>query len=378
MEAQRRAGFEVSVACSGNQYSEMICNSGFKLYPIPFKRSYNLFAHYTAYRHLRRLFTSEKFTIVHTHTPIASIIGRYAAQRSKVPVILYTAHGFYFHDDMKPWMKIFHVIMERRAQKNCDFLFTQSREDYQSAITNNIAPKGCIQAIGNGVNLNKFHPLVKYSDNQKSLRNEVGLRPDIGPIIILIGRLVREKGYHEFFRAFASISVNYPKAHAVVVGMALPSDHDACATDIHCLVEKLNIQDRISFLGMRQDVHRLMALGDIYCLPSWREGMPRSIIEAMATGIPVIATDIRGSRELVVHGVTGLLSPVRDHNKLVASMDILMRDVEMRKRMGEAGRRRAVEYYDERIVIKEQLDRMKVILAEKGIRWPRIDHDNKL
>ena len=102
--------------------------------------------------------------------------------------------------------------------------------------------------------------------------------------------------------------------------------------------------------------------------------MPRSIIEAMATGIPVVATDIRGSRELVVNGVTGLLVPVRDYHKLAASIDILMSDVEMRKRMGDAGRKRAEEYYDERIVIKKQVDCMKVILAEKGIKWPGIDN----
>jgi len=106
--------------------------------------------------------------------------------------------------------------------------------------------------------------------------------------------------------------------------------------------------------------------------------MPRSIIEAMATGVPVIATDIRGSRELVVNGVTGLLVPVRDHDKLAASIDMLIRDVEMRKRMGDAGRKRAEEYYDEKIVIKRQLDRMKVILAEKGIKWPGVDNYNML
>jgi glycosyltransferase involved in cell wall biosynthesis len=370
MDSQRKAGFEVAVACSGDQYAHAIRNAGFDLYPIPFERSYNLAAHVVAYRCLKKLFARKSFSVVHTHTPVASMIGRIAAQRSEIPVILYTAHGFYFHDEMNPWVRKTHILLERFAQKKCDHLFTQSMEDYKTAVIEGIAPGKSAEAIGNGVNLEIFNPSRKMDSGLDEIRENLGLGQADGPVVVMIGRLVREKGYIEFFRAFSSIAGKYPGARAVVIGEALPSDHDNLADEIHKLLDELEIRDRIVFTGLRDDVPRLMALGDIYCLPSWREGLPRSIIEAMAAGLPVIATDIRGCREEVVDGETGLLVPVRDPVSLAEALDRLLQDKELRIHMGLAGRKRAEKLFDEKDVIEKQKIRLREILARKNIDWP--------
>src|SRR5690349_9309768 len=108
MRAQRAAGFDVRLACAPGKYVSEIIDEGFSVYPIPFHRSFNLWAHAAAYHKLHRLLKWRRFTVVHCHTPVASLIARPCARRAGVPVVLYTAHGFYFHDGMRPWVRRAH------------------------------------------------------------------------------------------------------------------------------------------------------------------------------------------------------------------------------------------------------------------------------
>src|SRR5688572_20904391 len=140
MRAQRAAGFDVHLACAPGRYVHEITDEGFSFYPIPFRRSLNLLAHVNAAQKLRRLLQWRKFTVVHAHTPVASLIARPVARRAGVPIVIYTAHGFYFHDEMRSWLRGFHVRLERRAQRHADFLFTQSSEDLETAVREGIAP----------------------------------------------------------------------------------------------------------------------------------------------------------------------------------------------------------------------------------------------
>jgi glycosyltransferase involved in cell wall biosynthesis len=138
------------------------------------------------------------------------------------------------------------------------------------------------------------------------------------------------------------------------IGGALPSDHDDSTQAFMARLRELGIASHFRFCGFRDDVPALLSLCSLYTLPSWREGMPRSILEAMAMGLPVVATDIRGCREEVVEGVTGYLVPVRDPRALAGRfLDVLMRPDEAR-RLGEASRRRAVEEFDSRLVLERQ------------------------
>ena len=171
-------------------------------------------------------------------------------------------------------------------------------------------------------------------------------------VVVVIGRLDAEKGYPELLAAAARID-----AHLWVIGERLPSDHAgsvdaafAAAEDDPALAPRLRV------LGARDDVPDLLAAADMFVLPSHREGMPRSIIEAMMSGLPVVATDIRGSREEVVDGETGLLVPVGDVAALAAALGRLAGDADLRRRMGAAGAARARALYDERKVIARQLD----------------------
>ncbi len=369
MRAQREAGFDVHLACApGNELSRITVEN-FPVYPIPFRRSMNIWSHRQAYRRLLKLLRDRQFSIVHAHTPIAAMIARFAARRAGVPLIIYTAHGFYFHEGMRPSVRRAHIWLEKVAQKRADFLFTQSREDLDDAIKEGIAPRERAMAIGNGVDIRLFDAAQHSAAAREATRKELGLL-GAGPIVTIIGRLVREKGYFEFLEAMAQVYAACPGARALVIGDALPSDHDDSAAAIRKRATELGLGHVVNFVGLRSDVPRLLAASDIFCLPSWREGMPRSIIEAMASGLPVVATKIRGSREEVIDGQTGILAEVRDASGLAGAILRLAGDAELRRRMGEAGRRRAAEHYDERVVIERQLSCMRGLMRDKNLRWP--------
>lgn len=172
----------------------------------------------------------------------------------------------------------------------------------------------------------------------------------------MVGRQVAEKGYLELFQAMENVADN---VRLWIVGDRLPSDHAASISDAVQRVEAHpTLKDQVSFLGYRGDVDRLMRAADIFTLPSHREGMPRSIIEAMMSARPVVATDVRGSREEVVDGETGFLFPVHDAEQLAEALSKLASDAPLRARMGKKGHERAMELYDEAKVVQRQMDHL--------------------
>ena len=229
-----------------------------------------------------------------------------------------------------------------------DLLFTQSSEDASNAASLNIMNKQRIFDIGNGVDTNRFNPSIVYQVNDLDLPNDK-------LVIGMVSRLVQEKGIVEFLEAALTLALNYPNVMFLLVGSRLPSDYDL-SVDVAITDAKNVLGSRLVLAGEREDIPALLANMDIFCLPSWREGMPRSIIEAMMMELPVIATNIRGSREEVIDGETGFLTPVRDVNLLYEKLEYLVNNPNIRARMGQSGRNRAMKLYDEDEVIRRQLE----------------------
>jgi len=345
MRAEQAAGHEVVGVCSDGPWLEKVTAEGLRTVPISIARNLNPFRHWASYCRLVRLFRDERFDMVHVHTPIAALLGRLAARRAGAGRIVYTAHGFYFHERMAPWKRALFVALEKWGGRHTDILFTQAEEDAESARRLGLCRGGVIEAIGNGVDPARFSPAADGGEARARLRAELDT-PEDAVVIMMTGRMVAEKGYPELFAAMAGQDVILWAA-----GERLASDH---AAPIGAGVLPSNVR----LLGHRQDVPDLLRAADIFTLPSHREGMPRSIIEAMMVGLPVIATDIRGSREEVVADETGLLVPVADKKALAAAIGELSGDAARRGRMGEAGRRRALELYDESEVIARQMNRL--------------------
>jgi glycosyltransferase involved in cell wall biosynthesis len=362
-------GFEVCAACSETVFLEPLRARGLRCEALPIERSTRPAAHARSYRRLSAWLARERFDIIHVHTPIAALIGRLAAWRRGVPVRLYTAHGFYFHDDMPLLKRRVHVALERFGGLFQNFLFTQSEEDRQTAIRERIARPDRVLAIGNGVDLARFNPERLGPAERLRVRESLGLPVD-APVLGIIGRLVREKGYFELFEACAQLRREVPGFRLLVIGDALPSDHDDSTTELRRRVVELGIEDRVVFAGQRPDVPELLNAVDVFTLPSWREGMPRSVIEAMAMGLPCVVTNIRGCREEIVDGESGWVVPVRDAKTLAERCGALLRYPDQARKMGRAAQSRARSLYSEEMVLQKQIEVYRRLIGEKGLDRP--------
>jgi glycosyltransferase involved in cell wall biosynthesis len=194
-----------------------------------------------------------------------------------------------------------------------------------------------------------------------ALRAEMGAGPD-DVVCGLVGRLVWEKGYREVFAAAARLRATQPHVRIVVVG---PHDSDKADAITDADVDRAR-RDGVTFLGLRHDVDALYAAMDIYVLASHREGFPRSAMEAAAMGVPVVATRIRGCRQVVDDGRTGRLVPVRDAGALADAIGALAADPGLRVALGEAARVKARREFDQRSVIDTTLAVYESLLAQRA------------
>ncbi len=361
--ALEKAGYSVTFCCSPGEGLDLLEREGFKVAPIPISRNYNVFDHLVSFIRLLRLLRRERFTVVHVHTPVAGLIGRVAARLAGVPVIVYTAHGFYFHEGTRGLVRKLFLSLERLGGAFSDLIFVQSEEDWKEAINENVAPESRMVHVGNGVNPSIFGRRIHH-ESAGRLRRRFGLEG--GPVVGFVGRIVREKGAIEFVKAAASIKVSFPETKFIMVGSPLKSDRDACWEEVGRLRKELGLGGDLVLTGYRKDVPALLSLFDIFVLPSYREGMPRALLEAMATGLPVVATDIRGCREEVLEGVTGLLVPPRDNEALSGALKRLLGSPELTASMGKRGRERVLERFDERRVVGLQVDWLDRIVRQKA------------
>jgi len=355
MRAMREKGHEVVGVCSDGPLLARARAEGFRVEATPIVRGYNPLEHWKTFGALVRLFRTERFDLVHVHTPVAALIGRLAAARAGVRTVVYTAHGFYFHDRMPRWKRALFIGLEYLGGRFTDILFTQSAEDAGTARRFGLCRGGTVEAIGNGSDPQRFHPVAADAPERLALRRSLDV-DDARPVIAMIGRLVAEKGYCELFAAMRDVD-----AQLWVIGERLKSDH---AQSIDALIDAVQqdpvLGKRVRFLGYRQDIPALLRAADIFTLPSHREGMPRSIIEAMLSGLPVVATDIRGSREEVVDGESGYLVSLGDVPALARALQRLASDAALRRSFGAAARARAADLFDERKIVARQLALLKL------------------
>lgn len=353
VDGMQNQGWRVTSVCSDGKYVSELRKRGYAIETVVLSRNlFDVYSHLRALWGLYRLFRRERFDVLHVHTPIAALIGRIAGKLAGVPLIVYTAHGFYFHDEMPRWRYRFFVLLERLSGRLTDCLFTQSSEDAEVAVAVGISSAGNVCAIGNGVDVDLFNSIDIARRN--GVRASIGI-PEDAFVIGVVSRLVREKGLVEFLNAAVVLSGRFQNAHFLLIGERLSSDHDASiANELEAAQGELG--PRLAALGYRSDIADLLGAMDVFCLPSYREGMPRSIIEAMMIALPVVATNIRGAREEVVPGVTGLLVPTKSSEALVAALGSLIADPDLARRMGQSGRQRAIALYDERQVVAKQLE----------------------
>jgi glycosyltransferase involved in cell wall biosynthesis len=362
----RERGYDVSVVCHPGLWLQHDTHTpdGVGVKIIPFPPRIAPLADLRTLARLVRYFRQERPQVVHTHTVKPGLLGRLAARLAGVPVILHTVHGFYFHDGMRPAARRTFILLEKLGAWCCDAILSQNQEDIATAIREGICPPAKISHLGNGIDVTRFYPGCVDDAVIAGLRQELGF-PPVARVVGLIGRLVREKGFLEFFEAARIILDRGIDARFVIIGAANTEKSDALTPET--LIAQLRLQEAVHFLGLRSDVPALMALMDVITLPSYgKEGLPRVMMEAAAMGKPVVATNVRGCREVVADGETGLLVPVRDGPALAEGIITVLSDAARARRMGQAGRARAEALFDERLYFVKTDETYRRLLQAKG------------
>ncbi|MGD0434211.1 MAG: glycosyltransferase family 4 protein [Acetobacteraceae bacterium] len=342
MREMRARGHEVIGACAEGRFLETPRTEGFRIVAIPFERRPSPLAHWRAFLALVRLFRQEKPDLVHAHMPISGFLARMAAWWAGVPRIACTCHGFWFNYPGNPARRMIGFAMEWIAARVTTVFLTVSDEEACDARRLWISRDAV--SVRNGRDPAVFHPDPAA---RSRIRDELGV-PEDRVVVVAVSRLVRHKGYPELAAAMREV----PGAELWVVGERLDSDRGG---DMVVLLRDAGLGSRLRLLGYRTDVAAVLAAADIFVLPSHFEGLPMSVIEAMLTGLPVVATNIRGPREQVAPEATGLLVPPATIIPLANALRRLVDSPATREAMGAAGRARALERYDEAEVLARTL-----------------------
>lgn len=346
MSFLRSIGHDVDGVSGPGPWVEAVRAAGVPVHVVPLTRAIEPLRDIRAFLALIVLFTRLRPDVVHTHTPKASILGQWAALIARVPRRVHTIHGLYFPGHMRPRRRWFYVLLERLQMRPAHAILSQNREDLKTCRADRICDVSRLTYPGNGIDIARFHP--RNLERRANVRKALGI-PDGAPIVGMVGRVIREKGYLEYFAAAASLHETRPDVVFLVIGPYEPWKADAIHEEE---VAAFGLGDSLKLLGHRDDIPDLYAAMDVVTLPSHREGFPRSPMEAAATGLPVVVTDVRGCRETVIDGETGYVVPERDPVRLANAIGALIDDPDLRARMGAKGRTLAEERFDQRLVFE--------------------------
>lgn len=291
-------------------------------------------------RQLTRSFKKEKFQMVHVHTPVASILGRIAARKAFVPFVVYTAHGFHFYKGAPWYYWLCYYTIERVMARYTDVLITINREDYQQA--KRFPVKGRVTYIPGGVGLD-----VRYYQGTReaktTVRRELDIESDVF-VVTCVAEFIPRKNQEQLIEAVQMMVERGCRIACLLVGEGGTEER------LKEKVKRAGIDSHVHFLGSRHDIPNIVADSDVCVLVSRQEGLPRVLMEAMAGGKPVVATDIRGNRDLIRDGENGFLVPLGDAAATAEALMTLYEQPDLRKQMGQANDERVWQYDISRIL----------------------------
>jgi glycosyltransferase involved in cell wall biosynthesis len=284
--------------------------------------------------------------VVHTHSSKAGMLGRWAARRAAVPVVIHSVHGFPFHDYMPAPRRSLYRALERAAARLTDRFICVSRADIAKGVAAGVFREQDAELIRSGIEL---APYRRAAGSGAAVRSGLGIPADV-PLAGMVACLKPQKDPLAFVAAAAAVRKRVPDAWFLLVGDGQLRPAVAAA------VSRLGLADRLVLAGWRRDIPAVMDALDVLVLTSLHEGLPRVIPEAMASGRPVVATAVDGSPEAVAEGETGHLVPPRDPEAVAARTAALLADPARARRMGAAARERVAEWdIDEMVRRQERL-----------------------
>jgi glycosyltransferase involved in cell wall biosynthesis len=286
-----------------------------------------------AFRALESLFRANRYSIIHTHTSKAGFLGRMAAVRAEIPIVVHTPHGNIFQGYFsKPMTRLF-VAMERYAARRTDRIIELTPRGIEEHLNQGIGRREQYVTIFSGIDLGPFPQAIAH---REETRRALGIAPN-EYLVGAVGRLEPIKGFGYFIAAARLVAQRIPHARFIVAG------HGTLASELRA--QTADLGDRFRWLGLREDVPDLMAAMDVFVLPSLNEGMGRVLLEAGAAGTPAVAASVGGVPDIVRNGGTGILAPPRDPRAIADAVCMLAEDADCRRAMGRAARSAIVPAY---------------------------------
>ncbi|HUU39523.1 MAG TPA: glycosyltransferase family 4 protein [Desulfatiglandales bacterium] len=336
----------VGGGAAGDGFEPKIEALGVKFNALPVdKKGINPRADVKLFWALYRWYKVQQPDIVHHFTIKPVIYGSIAARMAKIPKIVNTVTGlgYVFIDEKTTWLRRLVVGLYRLSLNCADFTFFQNQDDYDFFLSRGLVKKsGTALLPGSGVDCEHFSPVSGPNPLEKSQ-----------PTFLMVSRLLKDKGVYEFVEAARLVKEHYPKSRFQLLGRRdVRNPNVVPESDL----KSWDNQGLVSWSGEVSDVRPIIAKSDVVVLPSYREGIPRALLEAAAMAKPIITTDAVGCREVVDDGINGLLVPVKDSSSLARAMERMINNPEMRKRMGKAGRKKVEREFDEKIVIQKILE----------------------
>lgn len=349
-------GHEVVAVCAPGPWVESIRGAGVTVETVSMEREITPWRDARSLLALRDCFRRNKFDVVHTHTPKAGLLGPLAAKLARVPHVVHTVHGLLFHDRMSHLRQMLFWFPEKFTATFCDRLLSQSEEDVKQAVRSRLCTSKKIMYLGNGIDVEYFAP--RATRDRTKVQRQLGLREN-DFVVGSVGRLVKEKGFTELFVAAEQLTARYPQIKFVVIGPREADQNDALDP---VFMDELQRRGIVQFVNWVDDMRPWYEAMDVFALPSYREGLPRASMEAAAMMRPVVVSDIRGCREVVLNNETGLLVPPGDAASLAKAVERLYQDREFAARIGERARQHIVVNFN----IKDVRSRLCDFYAQLG------------
>ena len=302
-----KEGYKVDVACYvDKEIDKTLIDLGVNVYNIPFSRSPLAFGNLRAFKKLVKIQKNNNYDIVHVHTPVASIFGRLLKLKFRNLKTIYTAHGYHFLKGGSKLGWILYYPIEKVMAKLTDVTININQEDYEIT-KKRLKPKECYLINGVGLDISKYEKMSDEFILEK--RKSLGLEKD-DFILIMIAELNQNKNQIQLIKAMELLRDEYPKIKVILVG-----EGDK-RKELEKEIRERKLENNIQLLGFRTDVIELINIANLGVLLSYREGLPRSIMEMMANGKKVIGTDIRGIRDLIVSEDIGYLVNIGDFESI--------------------------------------------------------------
>lgn len=305
----QEAGWETAVAARNDYDDPKGCVIPYcdNYYDIPFARNPLHPSNVKAYRKLKKVIDEGSYDIIHCHTPVGGMLGRYAARhaRKRGTKVIYTAHGFHFFKGAPLLNWLVYYPAERWMAHYTDDLITINKEDYNRA--QNFKAKRVHYVPGVGIDLEKFAPPTDAAERQREKgekRRELMLKPD-DFVVLSVGELIKRKNHEVVIRAIAQIKQQseetYNRIQYLICGRGVLEQK------LKQLVHDLDVEEHVHFLGYRSDICQICHASDLFVFMSFQEGLPVALMEAMACGIPVVCSAIRGNQDLVIDRENGMM-----------------------------------------------------------------------